>query len=485
MPQLEENLSLKEKTITGAKIVTAMVAYKSLIEFGVNLILIRLLAPDIFGSMFFAYILANLVGMFATISSGHAIIQKKDDKIEKYLDIAFTVELFLSILAAVILFTTAPYIMVWLGKPELSFFTQMIALTLPINKLALPGVIFTRRLDFKRANIAPAISIPVSGCITVLLALLGFGIWSFFWGTMAGSIISALVVWKIIPYRPKIDFNSKTFKELAKFGLPLTGSALLAYYYWNVDDFMVGTMIGAKQLGYYWLAFKIPHYILNAQNSITSIVFPAFARVENDEQLRRGFEFITKLSATVLLLPCALVLILGEPTIKFIFGERWLPALVPFQIFMVLIAVRGIVIYWTQVLMVKEKTGVLLKITIQNAVVLTLLGYFFTKKFGITGTSIAVFLTIIVSLPYMVWQLKKCIDVSYLKILWQGVISFFLVLTAGLLLKKAIPSPNFYVFLIEAAIISIIYTGFIILFDNRFVQTLKEVLKGTRNLGVS
>ncbi len=477
-----KNISLKERALKGAKITTAMTAYKGLIEFGVNLILIRLLAPEVFGSMAFAFIAVNLARILATISGSSAIIQRKDDKIEKDLDVAFTVEFLLSILAAGILFITAPYIMSKLGKPELSFFTQMIALTLPINKLALPGVIFTRILDFKKANIAPAISIPISAVTTVLLALSGFGIWCFFWGAIVGSVISATVVWKIIPYRPKIDFDSKTFKELARFGLPLTGSALLAYYYWNVDDFMVGTMLSAEQLGYYWLAFKIPHYILNAQNSVTSVVFPVFARAENDEQLRKGFEFVTKFSAVVLLLPCAIVLVLGEPIIKFIFGEKWLPALIPFQIFMVLIAVRSTAIYWTQILMVKEKTDVLLKITLQNAVVLTLLGYFFTEKFGITGTSVAVFLTIVVSLPYMTWQLKKCIEVSYIKILWQGGTAFFSVLIAGLLLQKAIPNPDFYVFLIEAALLSIIYIGFIIIFDKRFVQILKEVIKGNLNV---
>jgi len=278
------------------------------------------------------------------------------------------------------------------------------------------------------------------------------------------------VVWKIIPYRPKIDFDSKTFKELAKFGLPLTGSALLAYYYWNVDDFMVGTMLGAEQLGYYWLAFKFPHYILNAQNSITSVVFPVFARTENNDQLRRGFEFVTKLSATILLLPCAIVLVLGEPIIKFAFGERWLPALIPFQIFMVLVTARGIVGYWTQVLMVKERTDILFKITVQNAIVLTLLGCWLTKSYGIIGTSIAVFITIIVSLPYMTWHLKKYINVKYIKILWEGLLSFVIVLIGGLCLNMFLSNLGTYLVFLNIVFMTAIYIIFLVILLTKFFK---------------
>lgn len=477
---MKSHLSLREKTITGAKITTSVTAYNSLIDFGANLVLIRLLAPDIFGAMTYALIMVSLVGMFLTLSSKSAIIQRKDDKIEKHIDVAFTVELMLSICAMGILFIASPFVMTMLEHPELSLFTQMIALTLPINQLALPGVIFMRNLDFRKANIAPVISITVKAVITVACALSGLGIWSFFWGILGGSIVSAIVVWQIIPYRPKIDFDGKTIRELSKFGLPLTGTAILAYCYWNVDDLMVGSLLGAEQLGYYWLAFKIPHYILNAQNSVTSVVFPALARAENDDQLRRGFELATKFSAIVLLLPCAIVLVFGEATIRIVFGERWLPALIPFQIFMVLITVRGIAAYWTQVLTVKERTGALLKITMQNALVLSILGYFFTKKFGITGAAIAVFVTIIISLPYMSWQLKKCIEISYLKILWQGITSFFFVLIAGLLLKKTIPNPGFSLFLLEVAAMILLYVGVIIILDNRFIQFLKEIFKSNK-----
>ncbi|MEN8264838.1 MAG: oligosaccharide flippase family protein, partial [Nitrospirota bacterium] len=279
---MDKNISLKEKTITGVKISAVITTYRGVIDFVLNLILVRLLVPEVFGSMAFAFIIVNLAGMLSTISSSSAIVQRKEEKIEEYLDVAFTIEIFLSVIAALILFAAAPYLLTHLGKPELSFFSQMMALTLPLNKLAFPVIVFVRRLDFKKANIAVAISVPLSAVTTIVTALLGYGIWCFFWGALVSGLTSAIVIWKIIPYRPKLDFDQHIFKKLVRFGMPLTGSAVLAYYYWNVDDFMVGTMLGAEQLGFYWLAFKIPHYILNAQNSITSVVFPAFARAESD-----------------------------------------------------------------------------------------------------------------------------------------------------------------------------------------------------------
>ena len=338
--EIKNNESLKSKALSGVKINSLMVLYKSSLDFISRLVLVRLLAPEIFGLMAYAYMITSFFGRFATISGQSAIIQKKDDKVNDFIDVAFTIELFLSIIATVVLYFSAPFLMRQLRKTELTFFVQMLSLTMPLVALTFPGVIFTRNLRFKHANISPAIVTPVNIIITLILAILGYGIWSFFWGTLISSIVSICIIWSIIPYKPKLRFSRKISNDLIKFGLPLTGSGILAHFYWNVDDFIVGTMLGAQQLGYYWIAFKLPHYFISAQAIISKVIFPAFSRAKDDEQLKRGFELVTKYSAMMILLPCAISLSLGESIIKYLFGEKWLSATVPFQIFMVLVTVR-------------------------------------------------------------------------------------------------------------------------------------------------
>ena len=169
--------NLKDKTIAGVKITTAMTAYRGFIEFGSSLILIRILAPEIFGSMVFALLVVNFVGMLSNLSSSSAIIQRKEEDINDYLDVAFTSELILSIFFCLLLFCIAPSLIIKFGKPELSFFTQINALIIPVNKLSFPSVIFRRNLNFTKEYIGPAISLPLNFSLTIFLAFLGFGIW--------------------------------------------------------------------------------------------------------------------------------------------------------------------------------------------------------------------------------------------------------------------------------------------------------------------
>ena len=466
--------NLRVKALSGVKINASVTLYKTTLDLVSRLVLIRILAPQIFGLMSYAYIITGFVGMFTTVSSQSAVIQKRGTKIEEFIDVAFTIEFLLSAIGAIALFFFAPLIVRRLGKPELTFFTQMMSLTIPLSRLSFLNIIFTRNLDFKRANIAPAVATPINIVITILLAILGYGIWSFFWGGLASNAFSAFIVWKIVPYRPKLRLNRKILSDLIRFGLPMTGSGILAYFYWHIDDFMVGTMLGAQQLGYYWLAFKIPHYFLKAQGVISGVAFSAFSRAKDDEQLKRGFEQATKYSATFLLLPCAVVLVLGQPTIKFVFGENWLPATVPFQVFMVLVVFRGIYGYWAQVLTVKGKTKNLFLIMIQSAVILPTLGYFLTRRFGIVGMSIAVIATMFSTAPYMAIHLKNCLKIKYTDLLWRNYLSFGITIFIGLLLFKQ-SEVNVIKYVIACCALSIIYIISTLILDKTLVNELKNL----------
>ena len=471
---MDQQQDLKVKVLSGIKINSLMALYQTTLDLISRLVLIRMLAPQIFGLMTYAYIFTGFVGMFATVSGQSAIIQKRGNKIQEFVDVAFTIEFLLSVIGAVILFFFAPLILDRLGKPELTFFVQMISLTMPLSRLSFLNIMFTRNLDFKRANIAPAVATPINILITISLAVLGYGIWSFFWGGLASSILSAFVVWKIVPHRPKLRLNRKVSRDLLRFGLPLTGSGILGYFYWHIDDFMVGTILGAQQLGYYWLAFKIPHYFLRAQGIISQVVFPAFSRTKDNEQLKRGFEQATKYSAAFLLLPCAIVLVLGQPTIKFIFGENWLPATVPFQVFMVLVVFRGIYGYWAQLLIVKGKTKNLFFIMIQSAVILPALGYFLTKRFGIVGMSIAVIATMFATAPYMVIQLKNCLKIRYTELLWRNYLSFGITIFIGFLFFKQ-GGANVTKYVIACGALSIIYIISTLILDKTLLEEVKNL----------
>jgi O-antigen/teichoic acid export membrane protein len=428
---MAEEDSLLERSLSGIGIVFSVTGFRIIANLAMQMILTRLLAPEAFGIVAFATTVVGFCALLTNVQGQKAIIRCDHTQAPAFTDAAFTIELFLSLVISLLLICSAPAVLRALDKPEVIPFVRVLAFTLVGERLLTPKAWFERQLDFLHANIPGLVGIIANATVSVSLGFLGAGPWSIVGGILAKSITQLAVLWSIASYRPRLCWDPQTVTEILRFGFPLTGAAIVAYFYWNVDDFLVGKIAGNEKLGYYWLAFKFPHYILAAQTALNSVIFPAFSRARDDTQLLRGFNLATRTSAFGLLPFCSIALTLGEPTIRYFFGPKWLPAAFAFQVFMVLITMRGIVAHWTQVMTCKGETAFQFRVIVLNAIVLLLLGYPLLLHYDFNGMAVAVLLTIVFSFVFMVPKLKSLLPISYRTLLARPLLAF--VLTSGVM----------------------------------------------------
>jgi len=199
-----------------------------------------------------------------------------------------------------------------------------------------------------------------------------------------------LIIWLITPYRPRLAWNRDILKGVVSFGWPLLGSSILVFFYWNIDYYIVGHLLGEKQLGYYWLAFQVSHYFLKVKTALNSVVFSAFSRTNGLSERYRGFKIITDIVGALYLVPAIVVFFWGKEIICFIFGDKWLPSLIPFEVFFVIVLVRAIggnagPLFYSQGI-----THVDIVLSILNVLLLAPTVYYGTILFGINGTALAV-----------------------------------------------------------------------------------------------
>jgi O-antigen/teichoic acid export membrane protein len=195
------------------------------------------------------------------------------------------------------------------------------------------------------------------------------------------------------------------------------GSSILIFFYWNIDYYMVGKTLGQTQLGYYWLAFELSHYLLKARTAINSVVFPSFSRLQEKEDIRKVFNLLTRCTAIAFMFPAIVTLVTGSDAVAFVFGEKWLPATRVLQIFMVVIPVRAIMGYWDPVCLYYGKTKPMLVATVSNAVFIAALGFPCTRRFGIEGMAAVVLLSTILVAPFIALVMHRLIQASYMKLL--------------------------------------------------------------------
>jgi O-antigen/teichoic acid export membrane protein len=404
------------KSVRGGVVVSAAMVLQYAVGLAAQITLARLLAPELFGAVAFATLVALFFGNLSNTNGNRYVIRESTD-VQAKLDNVYTLEAALSVVVLCFLLLVAPWLMAKLGKPELTLLVQVLAVMIFQNPLLQPRTLLERDLAFLAIYSARVAGQLIGAVLGIIMACRQMGVWSLVGWRVGAMAAEALIVWWVAPYRPRFRWNGEIQREILRFGWPLIGSSILIFFYWNIDYYIVGKTLGQKQLGYYWLAFEMSHYLLKARTAVNSVLFPSFSRLQKREDIRRAFNLLTRSTAIVFMFPAIVTLVAGPDAVALVFGEKWLPATRVLQIFMVLIPLRAVMGYWDPVCLFYGKTKLMLVATVANAVFIAVLGFPCTRRFGIEGMAVVVLLSTILVAPFIAFVMHRLIQASYLKLL--------------------------------------------------------------------
>ena len=169
----------------------------------------------------------------------------------------------------------------------------------------------------------------LSNIITVILALMGFGIWAIVWPMILTAPVWIIISWKYQSWRPPTSFKLTRWQEITTFGGNLLGIELLGRVRGSLDYLIIGHFLGLDALGLYYFAFNAGLGIsLNVINAFNSALFPYFCQVKTQlDQLKHRFWSSVKKTYTVITPLILLQASLAPIYVPIIFGEQWKPAI--------------------------------------------------------------------------------------------------------------------------------------------------------------
>jgi O-antigen/teichoic acid export membrane protein len=193
--------------------------------------------------------------------------------------------------------------------------------------IALPEVLLTREMDFKRPAIVNMLAAIVGALVALSCALSGFGVWTLiyapiaaFWTRAIGLMIAArFFVW------PSFRFGGAS--QMFNFGLVLLGS----HFFWTIqtqaDVFIAARSLTPTDLGFYAEALFLTT-ILSSKfiPPLNEVAFPAYARIQNDPA-RLGAAF-AKAVQLIMLVACPAyfgLMVIADPLVHLLLGEKWAP----------------------------------------------------------------------------------------------------------------------------------------------------------------
>lgn len=297
-------------------------------------ILARLLIPEDFGLIGFSLVLMAFIEVSRGFGINEALIYISDE-VDEAANTAFWLNVGIGFLQTIFLVLLAPLATTFFDDPRIIDVVRVMALTFIFNGLGQThDALLQKELEFQRRFIPDLLSNIIKGVTSIVLALMGLGLWSLVIGHLVGAAARTVSKWYVLRWFPKWAFSLKRARELWDYGFYILAFEMLNIALEQADQALIGSLLGAVQLGYYTVAAKIPEMVIaNFSIVLTRVIFPTFAKMKDDlEQLTAGFLRTTQYTAFVTIPAGIGMASVARELVLVFFGDQWEPAILLLQV---------------------------------------------------------------------------------------------------------------------------------------------------------
>jgi O-antigen/teichoic acid export membrane protein len=334
-------------------------------------ILARLLTPKEFGLVALAILFMFIFETLSDLGVSQALVVVDEDEELEHAETAFVWTVALGAGFSALTAALSPLAALFFDQPRLTGMLAVLGLRFFLRSLsATHFALAQKRMDFRPRTAAQLSDVLTRGLTSIALAIAGFGAWSLVLGYLAGSVALTVMLWTMIPWRPKLRPQRAHLRSMLSFGGKLTGVSLITAIETNLDYLFIGRVLGATDLGLYSLGFRLPELlILNLSVVAGQVLFPAFASVDRAD-LGRAFHLSLRYTLMIALPMAAALAVLAHPFIIALFGDQWersVPAMRVLTLYALAVAVA---IPGGTVLKATNRAGILLTLSLPEGVLL-------------------------------------------------------------------------------------------------------------------
>lgn len=408
--------TVKQRTVKGIVALTGRYFVLYAITLVSQGILGALLTTSQFGIFGVVSAIVNFLVYFSDIGLAAALIQKKE-KIEKDdLKTTFTIQQLLVITLLIIIAVASPYIRTFynLDQSAIYLLYALGASFLMSSLKTIPSVLLERGLHFEKLAISNILESIVYNISLVYFAWKGFGITSFTIAVLARGITGLVVLYLFQPFKPTFGVSKKSLSKLLKFGIPYQINTFIAVLKDDGLTLVLGKVMGVSALGILvWAQKWIQIPLRVVLDNVTRVTFPAFSRMQDDQDNLKRTVTRSIFFTTVLVFPATVGIVMLFPVVTNIIPKyhQWLPAVLPLTLLAVNVVFAAITTQLTNLLNAIGK----IKITSIFMVMWTVLTWalvpFLAKKFGAGGAA-AGYAVVGLSSVIVIFIVKKFVDFS-------------------------------------------------------------------------
>ena len=431
----------------------------------VNMVyLATIIPPSEYGIMAMAAVVINLGVLLRDLGTASAIIQRKVLP-AALVNSIFWLNVFLGIFLCLVVAGTSPLVAQLYDQIELKNVLFLLSITFPLSSCAAVHLaLLERESKFKKISLIEVSSSLFSVVIAIIMANLGFGVYSLVAQSIIMNLSSAILFWKISGWRPNIPtkYMWVHLKDIFSFSANLSVFNIINYFSRNADSFIIGRYMSIVVLGSYNLAYRIMLFPLQSLTFVaTRSLYPVLSHHQDDNKkiasiyLNCTF-FVLFLSAPLM----SGIAVLSVPFVNWVFGPQWhitaniLTWLAPIGIMQSVLSTTG------SVFMAKNKTRTLLYLGIFGTL-LQLTSFIIGAKLDIVSFVKLYFIANVINFfpaMYFVFKILDSSIVVFLKKILPIILSTLLMVSAiYIYLQSLVARSDVFIVLTSTCIGVVVY----------------------------
>lgn len=304
------------------------------VQFVVGIIIARMISPYDYGLIGMLAIFIAISQTFLDSGFSSALIQKKAQSETDYSTV-FWFNIVIAVVIYIFFYVTAPFIAAFYNQPALVNVTRVVFISLLFNSLIIVQTAkLSIDLNFKLQSIAVITAVIISGGIGLMLAYNGYGVWALVAQNVSSSFVRMLVIWSCSFWYPRFAFSWASFKSLFSFGSNILCSGLINTIYQNLYTLVIGKSFQASAVGFYNRGDELARApgVIGTQ-ALMKVSYPILSKFQDDNvQLVNAYKRLLHIPIYILFPILFGMMVLAEPLVYVLLGEKWLPCVSVMQI---------------------------------------------------------------------------------------------------------------------------------------------------------
>lgn len=381
-------------------------------------ILAHILSPENFGLVALAAVTMDYLSILSDLGLGAAIIQRKHS-VEESSNIAFILNFLAGLLLTIITFLIAPLAADFFRNEQVTPVLRWLGLTFLLSSFgSVHNVLLQRELNFKKRIIPDIGNSITKAIISIGLAFSGYGVWALVIGQLAGTGIGSVLLWIVLPWKPRFQWNTGIAKELLKYGFSIMGSNALSIWEDSFDYLVIGRIYDSALLGIYTIAYRLPQMlVINILWIMTAVIFPAFSTLQDDQEaLRKLFLSIVRYVEILVTPICIGMFIAADPIIRVAFGEQWIASIPVLRALSLYALVISIGYHVGDIYKAIGRPDILIKLSIPIFII-RIIALWIGAQYSILGVSIGHVIASLIAMVIQMFVASKFIKITFIDII--------------------------------------------------------------------